>query len=56
MKGKSIYFTKRQLELISLVFDYGNSSFGDSDNVEQKEEDRAEILRKVREDTHGTSK
>lgn len=45
MRGRSIYFSEKEIELLKIVFDYGNIGFEGSDN----EEEKWEIAEKIRE-------
>lgn len=48
MKGKSIYLSSKEIELINSIFDYGNASFEGSEDREEKEKIRESILNKTR--------
>jgi ArsR family metal-binding transcriptional regulator len=45
MKGRAIYFTYKELEMIQRIFDYGNISF----EGREDEEELWEIAEKIRE-------
>lgn len=47
MKGKSIYLSSKEIELINSIFDYGNASFEGSEDREEKKI-RESILNKTR--------
>ncbi|CAH1055948.1 hypothetical protein [Paenibacillus pseudetheri] len=47
MKGRQIYFSAKEIDLINSVMDYGNASFEGAEDEEDKEQTRASILSKT---------